>query len=174
MARRSLGRTRSPLPTPRPGSPAGAGWAALTRRGVGAVLVLAAAGRQPAGVAGAADQAPLTGMLVTAAATAEDVTPDAPEASGGLLVGITLHNRTGGDAAGVRLRLPVPAGTRVDAPAGGAASPVVTADGGPRPSPGPGSGSARASPPGPSPAGSSRPPEKTAAPSSAGRPGRPR
>jgi zinc protease len=66
---------------------------------------------------------------VTAAATAEDVTPDAPEASGGLLVGIALHNRTGGDATGVRLRLPVPAGTRVDAPAGGAAPPVVTADG---------------------------------------------
>ncbi len=56
-------------------------------------------------------EATLAGLLVTAAATAED-----PHAHGGtaLLVQLTLENATGGDISGVHVQVPIPAGTRIE------------------------------------------------------------
>jgi len=72
-----------------------------------------AAGRlSPAPALSAADTGPQTGLLVTAAATAEDVDP-AVEPHGGIVIQASLANRTGQDVSGLTLRLPMPPRTRL-------------------------------------------------------------
>lgn len=89
----------------------------LTRRRLGGAGAAAAAlaATAPPGVPDAAE-APLSGLLVTAAATAAAV-PDAGRAAtaGNLVVELTLTNAAGADLSGIELRSQVPAGTRVSA-----------------------------------------------------------
>lgn len=83
------------------------------------LLASALAGLAPASSAGlaaapTAEQAPLTGLLMGLAATAEVEEPGARAARpAGLVLQITLENRTGRDVAGMQVRAPVPAGARV-------------------------------------------------------------
>jgi predicted Zn-dependent peptidase len=74
----------------------------------------ATAGRLDAQAASSRDQASLTGLLVTSAATAEDIDPSITSApTGGLVLQITLDNQTGQDLAGLQVQAPVPTHTRV-------------------------------------------------------------
>ena len=70
-----------------------------------ALLMLVALQRAPAATVLAAQQSPLTGLLVMSSATADDLEamPD-----GGLVVRLTLENRTGGDVSGAQVRASVP------------------------------------------------------------------
>ena len=80
-----------------------------------ALLALAVALAAPVGARGAAsaaDTGPLVGLLVTAAATAEDLDP-AVEPHGGLVIQVALENRTGQEVADIRLRAPLPPRTRL-------------------------------------------------------------
>jgi predicted Zn-dependent peptidase len=83
----------------------------LTRRTLVLLPVLAvliALQRAPAAPAASAAQqqpSPLTGMLVTLSATAED---EEAVPNGGLVLRITLENRTGGDVADVEVHAPLP------------------------------------------------------------------
>lgn len=76
-------------------------------------LVVAAAGVSPAAapVEAQPQQGPLTGLLLTLAATGEET--QGVSGPAGLELQITLENRTGRDATGIRVRAPIPSRTRV-------------------------------------------------------------
>src|SRR5207249_3415291 len=75
-----------------------------------ALVALASLGLSRAPAALATQPERLTGLLMTLAATADDLelTP-----GGGLVIQVTLTNATGGDLGGLSLRAPIPARSRV-------------------------------------------------------------
>jgi len=82
-----------------------------TAIGLSALAGLKPLSRRPALAQGATPQPPLAGVLVTLSATAEEIDPAA--LSGGLMLRITLDNQSGADAADLRVRVPLPARSRV-------------------------------------------------------------
>jgi predicted Zn-dependent peptidase len=76
-------------------------------------------GGSPGSVPSAAAQGSLSGLLVTAAATGEDLGApstgpiDLSRSTSGLILQMTLENRTGQDLSGLQIRAPAPTGTRV-------------------------------------------------------------